>query len=167
MRDRNLMGAPSPLNRLAVHELWPRPAFWCAEDDHGPARPFDCVRRGTSRFLNLLNFRQDSIERASQTLMHYRGEVAFDKMRLITVAVDQVGQFLAADTREHGRICDLESVEMKDWKNRPVARGIKKFVGVPTGGQGARLRLAVTNDAGHDQIRIVECRAVGVEQGIT
>src|SRR6266436_9375856 len=39
VRERHLMRAPSPLDWLAVHELWPGPAFWRAEDDHGPTRP--------------------------------------------------------------------------------------------------------------------------------
>ena len=96
--------------------------------------------------------------------MHHRRIVAFDEMRLIAVAADQLGQFLAADTRQHRRICDLEAVEMKDRKNRAIARGIEKLVGVPTGGQCTRLRLAVADDAGDDQIGIVESRAIGVDQ---
>ena len=96
--------------------------------------------------------------------MHHGGIVAFHEMRFIAVAADQVGQFLAADAGEHGRIGDLEPVEMKDRKNRAIARGIQKLVGVPTGGKRAGFRLAVADDAGDDQIRIVEGRAIGVDQ---
>ena len=99
--------------------------------------------------------------------MHDGGNVAFHEMRLIAVTAHQVGQFLAADAGEHGRIGDLEPVEMKDRKNRTIARGIEKLVGVPTRGQRARFRLAVADDAGHDQIRIVERRAIGMDQGIS
>ena len=98
--------------------------------------------------------------------MHHGGDVAFHKVRLVTVTADQVGQFLAADAREHGRICDLETVEMQDRKNRAVTRGIEKLVGVPARGQCARFRLAVADHAGDDQIRIVERGAIGVDQGI-
>ena len=55
---------------------------------------------------------------------------------------------------------------MKDRQNRAIARGIEKFIGVPTGGQRARFRLAVADDAGDDQIGIVESRAIGVDQRI-
>ena len=69
--------------------------------------------------------------------MHDSGDVAFHKMRFVAVTPDQVGQFLAADAREYRRICDLEPVEMKDRKNRAIARGIEKLVGVPTRGKCA------------------------------
>src|SRR5205807_3587810 len=75
-------------------------------------------------------------------------------------------QFPAADAGEHGGIGDLETVEMKDRKNRAVTRGIEKLVGVPTCGKRARFRLAIADDAGHDKIRIVECRAICMDEGI-
>ena len=98
--------------------------------------------------------------------MHDRRIVALDEMRIIAIAAQQLRQFLAADARQHRRIGDLETVEMKDRKNRAVARGVQKFVGVPAGGQRAGFRLAVADDAGDDQIRIVEGRAIGVDQRI-
>src|SRR5580704_2173539 len=55
---------------------------------------------------------------------------------------------------------------MKDREHRAIARGIEKFVGVPTGGEGAGFRFAVADDAADDEIRIVEGRAVGVSQRI-
>src|ERR1700689_3789504 len=64
--ERDLMCAPGPLNRLAVHELWSGPAFWRAEHDHGPTRSLHRVRRGTRRLLDLMNFRQNRVERAGQ-----------------------------------------------------------------------------------------------------
>ena len=51
-------------------------------------------------------------------------------------------------------------------KNRAIARGVQKFVGVPTCGQRASFRFAVADDAGDDQIRIVEGGAIGMDQGI-
>jgi hypothetical protein len=69
-----------------------------------------------------------------------------------------------ADAGHHRRIGDLEPVEMQDRKNRAVARGVQKFVGVPTGGQRTSFSLAVADDAGDDQMRIVEGRAISVEQ---
>ncbi len=134
VRDRHLMRAPCALNWLAVHELRPGPAFWRAEHDHGPARPLHRVWRGTRRRLNFLNLRYDRIKGGSQTLMHHGRDVAFHEMWFIAVTANQVGQFLATDAGEHGRIGDLEPVEMKDRKNRAVARGIEKLVGVPARG---------------------------------
>src|ERR1700689_4418365 len=91
--ERNLMRAPGPLDRFAVHELWPGPAFWRAEHNHGPTRPLHFIRRGTRYLLDLVNLRQDHIERAGQASMHYGRDVAFHEMRLIAETADQVGQF--------------------------------------------------------------------------
>src|SRR5664280_2028067 len=57
VRDRHLMRTPSPFHRLAVHKLWPGPAFWRAENDHGPTRYLHFVWRGTRRTLDLVNLR--------------------------------------------------------------------------------------------------------------
>ena len=98
--------------------------------------------------------------------MHQRRIVALDEMRIVAIAAQQLGQFLAADARQHRRIGDLEAVQMKDRKHRAIARRVEKLVGVPAGGQRAGFRLAVADDAGDDQIRIVESGAIGVEQRI-
>src|ERR1700691_441554 len=89
---RDLMRAPSPLDRLAIHELWPGPAFWRAEHNHWPTRSLYRIRRGTRFFLDLVNLRQDRVKRAGQTLMHHGGDVAFHKMWFIAEAANQIGQ---------------------------------------------------------------------------
>jgi len=104
------------------------------------------------------------IERGGETLMHDRRIVALDEMRIVPVSAHELGQLLAADASQHRRIGDLETVEMKDRKNRAIARRVQKFVGVPTGGQRTSFRLAVADDAGDDQIRIVEGGAIGMSQ---
>src|ERR1700730_2663968 len=166
IRDRHLMCAPGSFHRLAVDELRPGPAFWGTEHDHGPARSFHRFRSGPRHTLDLVNLRHYRIERPGQTLMYHGRYVAFHEMRLITVTTDQVGQFPAADAGEHGRIGYLESIEVKDWKNRAITRRVEKLVGVPARGERAGFRLAVADDTGDDQIRIVERRPIGMDQGI-
>ena len=85
IRDRNLVRAPSALDRLAVDKFRSSPPFGGAEHDHWPTRPLHRVRRGTRHLLNLLNLRQDRIKRTGQTLMHDRGNIALHKMRFISV----------------------------------------------------------------------------------
>ena len=99
--------------------------------------------------------------------MHDGRDIAFHVVRLIAVATQQVGQFLAADAGEYRRIGDLVAVEMKDRKNRTITRGIQKFVGMPACGKRTGFRLTVADDAGHDQIWIVECRAIGMDEAVT
>src|SRR6185437_8010469 len=90
----------------------------------------------------------------------------FDEKGFVTVTAQQLRQFVATDARQHRRIGDLETVEMKDGKNRTIARGVEEFVGVPTGSQRASFRFAVTDDASDNQIRFVEGRAIGMDQRI-
>ena len=55
---------------------------------------------------------------------------------------------------------------MEDRQHAAVAGRVEELVAVPAGGQRAGLRFAVADDAGDDQIRIVERRAVGMAQRI-
>ena len=55
---------------------------------------------------------------------------------------------------------------MKDRKHRAVACRIKKFVGMPAGCERAGFGLPVANNAGDDQIGIIEGRAIGMGQRI-
>ena len=79
--------------------------------------------------------------------MHQRGIVALDEIRIVAVAAEQLRQLLSADPGKHGRVGDLEPVQVEDRKHRAIARGIEEFVGVPARGEGAGLSFAVTDDA--------------------
>ena len=166
--DRDLMGAPGAFDRLAVDEFRPGPALGRAKHDHRPARTLRTLRLAARSCggLDPANLGQDHVERAGERLMHERRIVAFDEMRIVAVAAQQLRQLLAADAGEHRRIGDLETVEMKDRQNRAIARRIEELVGVPAGGQRAGFRLAVADDAGDDQVGIVEGGAVGMDQRI-
>ena len=134
------MRAPSTFDGIAVDEFRSGPTLGRAEHDHGPARTFLAFRlsarpRGA---LNLADLRENGIERTGQSLMHDRRIVAFDEMRVVAVAAHQLRQFLPADARQHRRIGDLEAVEVKDRKDRPITCGIQKLVGMPTRGQRSR-----------------------------
>src|SRR5262249_35230888 len=63
-------------------------------------------------------------------------------------------------------IGDLVAVEVKDGQNRPIPRRVEEFVGMPARRQRSSFRFAVADDAGNDQIGIVERRSVGVREGI-
>src|SRR5262245_2986431 len=75
-------------------------------------------------------------------------------------------QLFMADPGENAGIGDLVAVEVKDGQNRPVPRRIEEFVGMPARRQRSSFRLAVADDAGNDQIGVVEGRSVGVRDGI-
>ena len=75
-------------------------------------------------------------------------------------------QLFMADPGENAVIGDLVAVEVEDRQNRPVPRQVEEFVGMPARRQRSSFRLAVANDAGDDQIGVVEGRSVGVRDGI-
>ncbi|MNG28216.1 hypothetical protein D3C84_1134490 [compost metagenome] len=56
---------------------------------------------------------------------------------------------------------------MKNGQYRTVTPGVEEFVGVPARRQRAGFSLTVADDTGHDQVRVVERRAIGMGQGIT
>jgi len=157
--------APSPFNGFAVHEFRPRPTFRAAQNDHGPngkrGRSF-----GMGIFLNKANLFDHGIKSRRHRLVHGFRLVSFDKVGLVTVSGEEVNQLVIAEASKDCGIRDFVAVQMKDGKHRPIARGIQKLVGMPTGGERSRLALAVTNDAAGDQVGIVEDRAVGVHQRI-
>src|SRR5215471_16787404 len=75
-------------------------------------------------------------------------------------------QLFMADPGENAGIGDLVAVEVKDGQNRPVPRRIEEFVGMPARRQRSSFRFAVADDAGNDQIGVVEGCSVGVRDRI-
>src|ERR1700733_12276023 len=55
---------------------------------------------------------------------------------------------------------------MQNRQHRAISCGIEKLVRMPRRGHRSGLGLAVADDAGDNQLWIVEHRAVGVRQGI-
>ncbi len=98
--------------------------------------------------------------------MHRAGIVALDEIRRVAVAAKQCLELLVADAREDGRIGDLVAVEVEDRQHSAVADRVDELVGVPGGGERSGLGFAVADDAGDDQVGIVEAGAVGVRQAV-
>src|SRR5580693_7440652 len=71
------------------------------------------------------------------------------------------------DPRQHGRIGDFIAVEVEDRQHGAVAHRIQKLVGMPARRKRPRLRFAVTDDRGYDEVRIVKGGAKGVRKRVT
>ena len=106
------------------------------------------------------------VERGGHGLMHQFGLVTFDEIRRPAVATEQLVQFFMGDAGEDGRIGDLVAVEVQDRQHGSVGGWIEELVGVPGRGQRARLRLAIADDAGHDEIGIIEHCPKGMAERI-
>jgi len=88
--------------------------------------------------------------------VHVFRVVAFDEAGLPAAAAQELAKFFFLDTREHGGVADLVAVEVQDRQDGAVANGVEELGGLPGGRQRACLCLAVTDDAGDDQARVVE-----------
>ena len=98
--------------------------------------------------------------------MHRGGLVSLDEQRVVAVAAEEIGQLLAANAGKDRRVGDLEAVEVQDRQHRAVAGGIEKLVRMPACRERAGFRFPVADDAGDDQVRIVERGAIGMRQRI-
>src|ERR1700682_5359292 len=99
--------------------------------------------------------------------MHRRGFVTLHEVGRPSVASEQLLQFLAGNAGEESWVGNLVTVEMEDGQHRAVGYRIEKFVRMPCGGQRTRLRFAVADDTGHDEIGIVEHGAERMAERIT
>ena len=154
-----LVRAPRSLDRDAVDLAGARPAFRRPEHEHRPARPLElaalprCLpgsaqsRRGSGRA------RRRTVRAPPATSRHRSHR---DEDRRPAVALEQRLELALGDPREHGRVRDLLAVQVQDRQDRTVAARVEELVRVPARGERSGLRLAVADDAGDQQIRIVE-----------
>ena len=70
------------------------------------------------------------------------------------------------DAGEEAGVGDLVAVQVQDRQHAAVAGRVEELVAVPAGGERPGLGLAVADDAGDDQVRVVERGPVGVAQGV-
>ena len=155
LAHRHLMRAPVILGLLAVDFLRAGPALGRAQHDHRPARALAGAvpaRVG----LDALDLVDDGVKRGRHELVHLFGVVAFDEIRRVAVAAEQLVQLLVADAREDVGIGDLVAVEVQDRQHRAVRRRVQELVRMPARRQRSGFRLAVADDAGDDQVR--DCR---------
>ncbi len=109
-----------------------------------------------SVLLDLFDPLHHGIEGYGHGLVHQRRFMSLHVVRRPAIAAEELVQFLRLDTREDGRVGNLVAVKMEDWQHRSVGGRIEKFVGMPRRGQRCGLRLAIADDAGDDEIGIVE-----------
>src|SRR5439155_20459405 len=117
---------------------------------------------GAGFVLDAANRGKDFVERLRHLTMNKLRFMAFDEKRLIPIAAEKLLQFLARDARQHGGIGNFVTVEMENGKDDAVADWIKKFIRMPACGHGAGLGFAIADDAGDDEVGIIEGGAVSV-----
>ena len=96
------------------------------------------------------------IERRRELLVHERGIVARDEVRIPSTSREERGELFVGDAGEDRRIRDLVPVEVQDREDGAVTDRVEKLVRVPARRERARLGLTVTHDARDDEVGIVE-----------
>ncbi len=171
--EGNLMAAPVSFHLLSIDALRACPPLRRAQDDHRPDRAADgragCAL-GAGRGPDGSDFIQATVQRGSHPLMHVGIVIHigadFHKVRVIAVATEEALQFFMWEAREHCRIGDLVAVQVQYGQHAAVIERMQELVRMPTRRQWAGFRLAVADDAGHCQIRIIEGCAKGVRERI-
>ena len=92
--------------------------------------------------------------------------VSFDDVGLVSHPFEELLQLVLGNPGEKAGVGNLVAVQVQDRQHATVPRGIDELVAVPPGGERARLGFAVADDAGDDQVRVVEGGSIGVAQGI-
>ena len=93
-------------------------------------------------------------------------EAAGDEHGLPAVALEEREQLALRDPGEHGRVRDLVPVQVQDRQHGAVAARVEELVRVPARGERPGLGLAVADDAGDEQVGVVERGAEGVHERV-
>src|SRR6516162_5506101 len=75
-------------------------------------------------------------------------------------------ELLMADAGENAGISNLVAIQVEYRQNHAVGRRVQEFVGMPARGERPSLRFAIADDAGNDQIGVVERCSVGMREGV-
>ena len=163
--ERHLMSTEGAFNRDSVHFFRTSPSLGRAQDDHGPDGLL-LEPALTRLLLNGSNLGIAIVQRSSQELVDNFRIVAFNKIGLVAASYVQGLQVFIAGPRLNRRSGNLVAVEVQNRKHRAVPRWIEEVDGLPASFERTSLRFSVTDDAGNDQIRIVESGAESVNQRI-
>ncbi len=163
--ERHLVRAEGAFGLLPVHHLGSGPALGRHQHYRRPGWALaDSAFAGA--LLEALDLVHRVIHGGSHQLVHPGRVVALHEVGRVTAAAQEVGELLPAHACENGGVGYLVAVQMEDGQHGPVDGRVEKLVGVPGRRQGSRLGLAVTYDAGHQQVRVVECGSEGMRERI-
>src|SRR5919198_315629 len=152
------MGAPGPLDRKAVYFLRTGPTLRRPQDDHRPARTggYPAFTRTVLYFLDRV---ERVVEGGGELLVNGDWFVPGDDERIPAVALEERHELFLGDAGEDRRVCDLVAIQVQDRQHGAVGTRIQELGRMPARGERARLGLSVADNAGDDQVGVVECSA--------
>src|SRR5262245_2286859 len=98
--------------------------------------------------------------------MDCRRVVSFDEVRRVAHALEELLQLVLRNAGEEAGVGDRVTVKVQDREDASVPRRSEEFLAVPARGQRPGLCLSSSDDAGNDQVRVVERSAIGMAQGV-
>jgi hypothetical protein len=163
--ERHLVGSEGALDAHAVDLLRAGPALGGPQHDRRPGRPPaeplapGLVLDGPDRVVA-------GVQRAGQRLVDRGRIVALDEARVVAVALEQRRDVAVAHATHHRGTRDLVLVEVEDRQHRAVACGVEEAHALPRAFERTGLGFAVADDAGDDEVRVVERRAERVHERV-
>ena len=165
-RKRYLMCTERSFNLKSVNNLWSCPSLWSTKNDHWPERTGRIIVF-TGIFLDCFDFFDAGIHSLSHFSVHSHRIVTFYEVRFPSAALEEVFHFLMRNTWENGRVTDLVSVQMKDWKNSTVCDRVQEFVGLPWSSKRPCFSFTVTDNNCSDKIWVVQNSTKAVSNWIS
>src|SRR5215208_1100328 len=164
-RERHLVGAERTLDRQTVYLLRPGPALRGAEHDRWPA--------GAPREAILARLTLDGsdllvapVECSGKPLVHAGQVVPLDEVDRVAMPFEYRADLVIGRASQHGGVGDFVAVEVQDREHGTVASRVQEAYALPGALQGSGLGLAVTDDRGDEEVRVIEGRAEGVREDV-
>ena len=166
-RQRDLVTEVGVLDLDAVDLVRPGPTLGGAQHDGRPTVP-DLLAGLTA--AGRLAQRHDLLvaagERRVEVAEHLLRVAPRDDDRVPALAAQVGDRVLVGGPAEHGRTGDLVAVEVEDRQDGAVAARVEEVRELPRAGERPGLRLAVPDDTGDEEVRVVHGRPAGVRQRI-
>src|SRR3974390_2633592 len=159
------MRTPITLRAFALNLFGAGPALGRAQHNHRPARSSRRTIAASFGF-DALNLTDDGVESFGHQVMHRSRLGPPPPIRRVAIAAEKLLQLFVTDPGKNGGTGDLVAVEMKDRQNRAVRCWVQELIGMPARCQRPGFSLAIADDAGNDQIWVVERRSIGVRNGV-
>ena len=149
---------------------------FCPSTTFGPVQPFSVRRtmsgqaggsstpfsRASAWMRRMAAYAQSSVSHNDRwTVSGFR---ALDEAGVVAAAAEIVLYRFVAHPAEEGWAGDLVAVEVEDRQDGAVAGGVQEPVRLPAPDSGAGLRFPVADDAGDDEVGVVEGRADGMRE---
>ena len=140
-------------SRAGPSSLWASAARSSARSAAPSRRRLACAPLDLARFDRAPR-RAVAAKRACTSA--WSSSAPIEMKRLVSIAAHQRLELVLRDAGEDGRVRDLVAVQVQDRQHCAVGTRVQELVGVPARRERAGLGLAVADDAGNQQVRIVE-----------